>query len=37
MAEFLTPVAEKHSRRYLQAGMKASEENNISLKACYLE
>ena len=27
MAGFLTPMAEKHSRRYLHAGMQASEEN----------
>jgi len=37
MAGFLTPVAEKHSRRYFHAGMQASEENNILLKAFYFE
>ena len=38
MAGFLTPVAEKHSSRpYLHACMQASEENNISCKACYFE
>ena len=36
MAAFLTPVAEKHSRRlYLHACMQASEESNISYMAGY--
>jgi len=37
MAGFLTSMAEKHSCRYLHAGMQASEENNISFKACDFE
>ena len=37
MAGFVTPVAEKHSRRYSHAGMQAWEVNNISLKDTYFE
>ena len=37
MAGFVTPVAEKHSRRYSHAGMQAWDENNTSLKDSYFE
>ena len=37
MAGFLTPVVEKHSRRYLKTGVQALEENNISCNAYYFE
>ena len=37
MAGFVTPVTEKHSRRYSHAGMQAWEENNTSLEDSYFE
>ena len=37
MAGSVTPVAEKHLRRYSHAGMQALEENNTSLEDSYFE